>query len=145
MPYSCRLASLLALALCTVPSIGCGGGAQGRASVHGRVLMDGEPVESGMIQFIPTGGNTGPTAGGTIENGDYSIPAEKGPPVGLNRVEIQGTKKTGKKVIPPVTTGSTDKPIDEIVPPAYNTQSTLQETLEPGDNKLNFELVTPDE
>ena len=55
-------AALLLLGL----TAGCGG--PPRAKVSGTVTLDGQPVESGTISFYPTA-NSGPTAGGGIENG----------------------------------------------------------------------------
>ena len=52
--------------------------------------------------FYPTGDTKGPTTGGNIEDGQYSIAVPKGPIVGRTRVEIRATRKTGRKVETPM-------------------------------------------
>ena len=133
---------LFTTAPCLALLSGCGG-VEGRGTVKGTVRFDGEPIAEGSIQFSPTGGNKGPAAGATIENGEYFIPAEKGPPVGLNRVEIRAVRKTGRKVTPPQTFGGPPQPVDELVqfiPPQYNEQSTLEKDVAAGQNVFDFDL-----
>ena len=80
------IATVLLMSLC----VGCEqGGGVTRGAVKGKVTLDGSPVEEGSIAFIPTGGTEGPTAGGQIEQGQYSVPSAKGPVVGRYRVEIR--------------------------------------------------------
>ena len=59
------------------------------------MTVDGNPLHRGWIEFYPSAGVTGPVAGGVIEDGYYYIPGDKGPVVGQNRVEINGSVKTG--------------------------------------------------
>ena len=56
----------------------------------------------GTIAFYPRGNNRGPTSGGPIKEGQYSISVDNGPVVGSNRVEIHASKKTGRKVQAPM-------------------------------------------
>lgn len=42
-------------------------------SIQGRVTLNGKPVEEGTISFRPTDGK-GPSAGGVIAYGEYSVP-----------------------------------------------------------------------
>jgi len=60
------------------------------------VTLDGQPVETGSIAFRPKGQTKGPSAGGTIQDGAYSIDRAQGPVVGTMRVEINATRKTGR-------------------------------------------------
>lgn len=130
-------ASLLGCLLC-----GCGpsGGPQ-RASVEGKVTLDGEPIEQGSIAFYPDGDTKGMVAGGEIRDGRYSVPADKGPVVGQNRIEIRATRKTGKKIPDPY--GGPGHSIDEsveAVPEQYNGKSTLVRQIKTGKNVFDFEL-----
>lgn len=70
-------------------AFGCGGESDGRISVHGGVTLDGEPVPSGSISFLPAAGTSGPSATGRIENGTYEIPARLGPTAGEYTATIQ--------------------------------------------------------
>ena len=123
---------------------GCGrGDSSGRASVEGKVTLDGNPIERGSISFYPYGQTRGMVAGGVIEQGRYSIPADQGPVIGQNRVEIRAPKKTGKKIPDPY--GKPGQMIDEIaeaVPEQYNVKSTLVREVKAGRNILDFDLRT---
>ncbi len=132
------LSAALTIALC----VGCGkGDGLNRASVEGKVSLDGTAVEQGSIAFIPTGETKGPTAGGAIEKGRYSIPAAQGPAVGRYRVEIHAPRKTGKKVQAPMAPAGTMA--DEVVdaaPAQYNSKSTLEKEVKAGRNEIDFDL-----
>lgn len=123
---------------------GCGGpGGPPRGAVEGEVTLDGTAIEQGSINFLPTGGTQGPATGASITNGRYSLSASEGPVVGRNRVEICAPHKTGRKVLAPL--GNPGEMTDEVVelfPAKYNTQSTLQRDVKPGDNTLDFKLTT---
>ena len=132
---------LAALLLC---SFGCGrSNGLDRAAVAGKVTLDDTPLAAGSITFCPTGDTKGPAAGGTIEDGQYSIAVAKGPVVGRNRVEIHATRKTGRKVQAPMSDrGVLTDEIVEAVPARYNSQSTLEMNVKAGDNALDFTLTT---
>ena len=120
--------------------LGCGTSGPDRAAVQGTVTVAGKTLESGWLAFIPTDGNTGPTAGGTIENGEYSIPARLGPVTGLNRIQISGTRKTGRKIPNPAYPSVLINEVIEVVPTRYQADSTLQREVKPGLNIFDFEL-----
>src|SRR5579884_2284863 len=91
-------AALLGVALLLLA--GCGLGNGGRVPVRGKVTLYGEPVDGGVIVFLPaTGAKVGgsPT-GGPIENGSYSLAGRQGPLPGHYRVEIRWPKKTGRQI-----------------------------------------------
>jgi len=136
------LAVIAALGISIAPCVGCGkGDGLNRASVEGKVTLDGTAVEQGSIAFLPTGDTKGPTAGGTIEKGRYSIPAAQGPAVGRYRVEIHAPRKTGKKIQAPMAPAGTMA--DEVVdaaPAQYNSKSTLEKEVKSGRNEFDFDL-----
>ena len=121
--------------------VGCSESGPQRAEVSGSVSIDGKPVESGSISFIPDKGNKGPSAGGPIENGKYRIPRDKGPVVGINQVQLSATRKTGKKIQDP-----TAKPgvlTDELVeafPPEYNKSPGVHREIKSGPNVVDFDV-----
>lgn len=133
----------IVLSLCCILA-GCGDSGLRRAAVRGTVRVGEEPVEIGSITFVPIGENKGPTAGGVIENGKFDIPAERGPFVGENRVQIVGEKKTGRKI---ELRGAPGMLVDEqvpVVPAIYDTSdSDLVASIESGTNELNFEIPRP--
>jgi hypothetical protein len=122
-------------------AVGCGRwNERQRVAVHGTVTVKGKPVEAGAIAFVPADGNNGPAAGGTIENGEYSIAADKGPVVGVCRVDIYGTHKTGRKVPNPFAPAQLVDEIVDMVPAKYHTNSPLKCDIQPGQGDLDFRL-----
>lgn len=135
-------ALVVGLAFCLLG--GCGGPAgPKRGAVEGKVTLDGVAIEQGSITFKPTGGTQGPTAGGPISQGRYQLSVADGPVVGRNRVEITAPAKSGRKVPAPMgNPGETTDEIIEKVPARYNSQSTLECEVKPGNNTLDFTDLT---
>jgi hypothetical protein len=136
-----RLIAAAALAACLV---GCSkpAGPQ-RGAVEGKVTLDGTEVSEGSIAFYPVGNTKGPSAGGPVRGGRYSIRAEQGPVVGRNRVEIHASRKTGRKVQAPMSDpGVMTDEIAEAVPARYNTQSTQEIDVQPGSNVQDFAMAS---
>lgn len=111
-----------------------------RAEVFGTVQLDGKPVENGAISFVPTEGNSGPSAGGAITDGAYRVSRAQGPPFGKVRVEFNGLRKTGKKVQGKFGGGKTEDEFGELFPPKFNIESTVVRELQPGANAIDFDL-----
>jgi hypothetical protein len=132
---TCKTVGVLLLAFS-----GCG--QSDRASVSGRVTLDGQPLQSGSITFFPTGNTKGPTAGDVIEGGIYSVSASRGPVAGQYRVEIRSMRKTGRKIRVPVP-APPGTMMDELVsgiPAIYNDESTLTAEVIKGKNHFDFDL-----
>lgn len=112
------------------------------AAVSGKVSYKNEPLEKGLIRFIPDteviGGQVaGKPVFANIQAGEYNIPVERGAAVGKNRIEIVSYHKTGKTV------QMEDTVVDEEVqflPERFNTKSTLSADVQPGENQLDFSL-----
>ena len=134
--------ALGAVGFLLAPALGCGGGAD-RAQVSGSVRVDGQPLESGSISFLPAAGTQGPTAGAEIKQGTYSVAAESGLAPGKYSVQIKASRKTGRRIkdgFPHPPDDMVDE-IEQFLPPKYNTQSELTAELKPGSNKgKDFEL-----
>jgi hypothetical protein len=107
-----------------------------RAGVDGQVTLDGKVVEGGSISFIPTRDNPGPAAFSLIKAGSYLIPPETGPGLGINRVEIRWSRKSGRKA---AENPALDE-MEEAIPIRYNSESELTANLKPGKNQLDFTL-----
>ena len=108
-------------------------------SVTGEVSLNGEPLESGSIRFVPLDPHLGPDAGAMIEDGQYKI--DKGLRVGKYRVEIRCPKPTiaKKTFIDPVSNVQVPKE-EEAVLPEYNQKSRLSVSVAAGANTINFEV-----
>lgn len=145
-----------ALLVVAATLVGCGGEDDPwpRAAVSGQVALDGAPLASGTITFFPTGTTKGPAAGGEIVGGKFSIPAQVGPVVGTNRIEVRSVQKTGRMVASPsaveadgpATEGMLVEEYADVVPKRYNTYSELERTIEPDiENQFDLRLESHEE
>ena len=140
-----ELCCLLAVTCLAVSLDGCGRDGSlkyEQAAASGVVTYKGEPVEEGLIRFIPDAVNDdgltpGKPAFSKITKGIYEVPADRGATVGKNRIEISSFRKTGR-VIEEEGTKSEEKV--QFLPAQYNTNSTLSAEVKPGENTLDFDL-----
>ena len=147
---SCRsLTFLLPLLLLATAALlaGCGRRGLEKAVISGRVTYQEQPVEEGNIRFVPIRGTKGPATTGTIRQGEYTATARGGVPVGTLRVEIEayrpipGAKPYMKeeadgtyRVVPD------DIPKEQFLPPKYNTNSTVEITIESGSKSVTKDI-----
>jgi hypothetical protein len=111
-----------------------------RQALEGTVTLDGQPLPQGTIRFIPQPGTGGPSAGGEIRDGAFSIDADKGVFGGSFRVEITASRKTGNKARDRVTGEETDI-YAQFLPIRYNSNSELTaDVKKSGPNRFEFAL-----
>lgn len=135
----CGIVLVFSTVLC-----GCGSEFQ-RGAIAGKVLLDGQPLQEGWIQFVPIDHTKGPAAGGEIRQGEYAITQGQGPIVGSHRVEIHGRRATGKKLvaIPPAPPGTMIDEVVESVPERYHSEkSILRVDVRSGENVFDVKLTS---
>ena len=122
-------------------AIGCGGGGKGNRStvaVHGKVTLDGKPVEGGTISFDPKDGKGG-SVSAQISGGNYETRVEPG----LKIVRVNYPKVLRTEAVYP---GSANSPMiditEEAVPAKYNSASRLEKDLTEVSGDVNFDLTT---
>src|SRR5580704_2663308 len=76
-----------ALAASLVLAAGCSKG-PGRLKVSGTVSFHGQPLDQGRIEFEPDGPEAKFLGGVPINNGTFTIPAEKGVTAGKYKVRV---------------------------------------------------------
>jgi hypothetical protein len=136
-----RRAAVPVLVLFLAALSGCGYGKNDRVPVTGTVTFDGEPVEDGVITFVPQGGGGEvKKVGATIHGGKYALAADRGPLPGNYRVEVVWNKKTGKKVTTPGDTGTTIDETKQVIPPRFNRDTTLTAEIKPAANTVDYDL-----
>jgi hypothetical protein len=111
-----------------------------RVAVAGTVLVDGQPLPEGSISFFPVAGIAGPTGGGVILNGKYEIPAEQGPVIGRQRVEIRGFRNSGRKIPDIWHPGELVDQKVGALGPEFNSQSILVRDINDTQNRIDFNL-----
>ncbi len=133
----------IAVLLPMLLTAGCGPAGPTRAEVSGIVLLNGDPVSEGSINFFPTEGNKGPEAGGAIRDGKYHIPRSQGPVIGKNRVELRSFQKSGRQIQDPTAPpGTLIEEITNVFPAEFNTDSMLVREVLKGKNEMAFEIKT---
>jgi hypothetical protein len=139
-----RIVAPLILA-CLISSLpGCARNYGGRQAISGTVKLKGQPVNDGMIDFIPISGDQATKSGAQILSGSYKIPAEFGLLPGKYRVSITAgdgrTRADAPVDQPPGPTGANIVSKDRI-PKEYNIESTQEvEVTEKGPNVFNYDI-----
>jgi hypothetical protein len=120
---------IVAAILCTF-SVGCG---KSGPIASGNVTFDGQPVEIGMIMFVPIDDKRMTPDSGKIVDGKFSVVTKPG----KKRVVIHASRPGP---IDPVM----KSPVQvEYIPEQYNAKSTLtKEITDSGDNQFDFPLTS---
>lgn len=128
-------AAKLPLLLLTLMALGCGQSPYGdMAEVTGVVTLDGSPYPNAQVRFVPQEGR--PSIGMTDASGKYELvytSEARGAAPGEYSIDITTVYDSSSDrdggVAPP-----------EVLPAKYNSKTELKETVEPGENEINFEL-----
>jgi hypothetical protein len=131
--------------------IGCGSarseGPQ-RVAVSGTVTLDGQPLENGVIRFIPHPDVKGPKASMSVTAGRFEIPETAGPVAGRHRIEIESDDHGGiapddEAALKEMAAGKRKLAKPVKIPAIYNIRSTLERTVQSDSpNEFEFPLVT---
>lgn len=126
-----------AVAVVGIVLSGCGGPYD--ASVVGVVTLDGSPLQSGTVKFVPN--QAGPSAYGLIDDGGHYLVRtgrEEGLPSGSYTVAVVANEPS----VPNVNSSLPPAPGRPITPPWYrdHRQSPLKCEVEEGRNEINLEL-----
>jgi hypothetical protein len=105
--------------------------------VEGAVTLDGQPLESGLIRFVPVDGLT-PTADATITGGKYSAQV----PAGEKQVSISAPKVVGQQKMYDTPDSPTADIVDELLPAKYNAKTELVFKVVPGTQTRDFALLS---
>jgi hypothetical protein len=144
----CRLS--LSLAVCL---FGAGCGDSSYVPVSGSVTFDGKPLADAIVTFQPMAtersdvGGVG-SFGRTDEQGRFTLEAmtpspRKGALVGKHRVSIGTVGEVADQTSDAASTSPIPQLKPDIIPPRYNTQSTLECDVPPGGlTDVKFELTS---
>jgi hypothetical protein len=104
--------------------------------VDGTVTLDGAPLATGIIRFVPADGQTA-TADAPISDGAFTAKV----PIGEKRVTISAPKVVGKQKMYETPDSPTVDIVRELVPERYNVRSELTMTVQAGEQKQDFALT----
>lgn len=137
------LSQLLGVVILTATGCGRSSNLPVRAAVTGIVTLDGQPLTTGTVQFIPEATSDGdhPTATGSIgADGRYTLSTDRqagggdGAMLGWHHVRIVAVKPRAKETDPP----------RSLIPTRYNDvkQSRLRFEVKPVDqNQIDLALT----
>ena len=121
--------------LCCLLLSACGSG-DGLARVKGEVTLNGEPLKDATVQFQPTAEEGSASSGRTDAEGRYELMFtfdQRGAMPGEHTVRITTAETYFED-------DGKEREREERVPPKYNRQTTLKETVKPGKNTIDFDL-----
>jgi hypothetical protein len=107
----------------------------GKGTVSGTVTLDGQPLASGLIRFVPVDGQT-PTAEATITDGEFSAEV----PIGEKRISISAPKVVGKRPAYQTPNSPMIEIVEELLPARYNMTSELKLNVKGGRQTEDFKL-----
>jgi len=139
---------LVALALLSMAAHGCNGGDKlPREPVSGKVVFNGQPLKSGLIQFQPSTAQEGIAAGGMIVDGQYKVEREGGPVPGKYAVMIFAKGENPQEPPPAENEMPGDRPPAKrstgtgLIPLRYNMETKLSAVVKAGEpNIFDFTL-----
>jgi len=127
------------LGLAALIAAGCNDDGPVRQAVTGTVALDGKPLATGSITFVPVGGLTAATA--EVVDGAFQTSRSTGPAPGRYQVEITAEQPTGKTIPHPDLPGTTIEEVRGVVPPRYNVRTELTAEVKPDANDpFKFDL-----
>ena len=125
---------LLFAALLAVSPLGCGGGTNLK-EISGQVTLDGQPIESGSITFVPEGKGT--AEGANLVGGKYTVSVSPG----KLKVSISATRPHPTEKVPDANPDAPMVPkMVQYIPAKYNEATELTITVEKGGSTHDFQL-----
>jgi hypothetical protein len=148
MPIPTRfrsMASTFVAAFLLFNLTGCGGSDKlPREAVSGTVSVEGKPLKTGLITFLPDDSNTPTQGGGVVLEGKYTIPRNQGLVPGKYRIVITSPEdKPAPLDMTNNAPGMPPPPVKEVIPRQYNSESLLTADVKAGaKNEFEFNLVS---
>lgn len=124
----------MSLIICLVALSGCGG-SDGKMEVKGTVSYGGQPIEDGVIVFMPPPNESGASESFIIKGGAFTGRL----PEGKRNVQIHGFRLGTEPVVDSMT-GESSLPKEQYVPGVYNVQTQLSVDVVADMTPLVFDL-----
>ena len=138
-----KLLWLLAYSVCIGLFSGCG---DSGISISGKITVNGKPLESAEIKFLPLNSADNEHAGAVVTNGEYVVENDERIKEGEYQVQIRAFRASGKKLWDGMGDGTNKTMVDELaqfIPNRYNDSSELKVSLKKGDNEFSTDLKVP--
>jgi hypothetical protein len=149
MPIYLRIGSFCSYAgnfiLILILFSGCGGDGLPRQAISGSISINGKPLKSGVVNFVPQSAEIPTQSGAAIIDGKYNIPKSTGLVPGKYKVVISSGEGSAEKKVDKVSDlpGMAPIPAKEAIPPEYNNNTSLEANVAAGgSNVFEFNLAT---
>jgi hypothetical protein len=119
--------ALLALAGCS--------GSSTQGTVHGTVTLDGQPLKTGTVRFVPADGRS-QTATADVKDGKFTAPVS----LGEMQVEFSAPKVIGQRKVYDTPDSPMVDDVAELLPERFNVKSKLRITVRKGSQDETFSL-----
>jgi hypothetical protein len=119
---------------CCVFVAGCTKDAE-HGTVSGSVTLDGAPLKSGLVRFVPADGLTA-SADAQVVDGKFSAIM----PIGEKKVSISAPKVVGKRKMYDTPDSPTVDKVEELLPAQYNSASKLTLAVKSGNQEQDYKL-----
>jgi hypothetical protein len=107
-----------------------------RGTVTGRVTLDGQPLDKGIISFTPTDARAKENVVADIINGQYSADVLAGP----QQVQISAPKVIATRAESPAPGAPLVEITEERLPAKYHSATELTLEVKPGKNDKDWTL-----
>jgi hypothetical protein len=145
MRNQARFVRIASTALLLSVVIGCGSSdSLPRQAVSGTVAVEGKPLDSGLVTFLPDDAGVATQGGAAIVAGKFSIPREGGLVPGKYKVSITAAGDTDERKVDTANNmpGMPPVPARDIIPKEYNSSSLLTAEVKAGSpNEFSFNLT----
>lgn len=143
-PPGSSIFRLLLLSLVCSVAPGCSQEATPGQAVSGKVVVEGQPLHLGLLTLKPSGATKGPTVTAEIREGQFQIPASRGPWPGEYRALISATPPDVEALL----TGAGHDVVRQkaaepyrVIAKEFNSQTTLRVTVGAGtENRCDFQV-----
>lgn len=122
------------LVTCCVVAVGCTTDAE-HGTVSGSVTLDGTPLKTGLVRFVPADGLTA-SADAQVVDGKFSTTM----PIGEKKVSISAPKVVGQRKMYDTPDSPMVDKVEELLPAQYNSASKLTLAVKSGNQEQNYEL-----
>ena len=134
---------LLVCCVCLAFSSGCG---DSGISIKGKITVNGEPLESAELKFLPLNSADRENVGAVVANGEYEVENNERIKEGEYQVQVRAYRNSGKKVWDGMGDGTNKTMVEDFsqfIPNRYNDASELKVSLKKGDNEFSTDLKVP--
>ena len=121
---------------------GCDSGTK----IHGKISVNGAPLDEAEIQFVPVTSTGGDQLGTVVSKGEFTLADSERLKAGEYQVQIRAYRSSGKKIWDGMGDGTKKNMVDDLkqyIPAKFNDTSELKVAIKTGNNEFSKDLQFP--